>query len=254
MKLKDKVAIVTGASKGIGKAISLRFAREGASVVVVGRNLERMKNVVKEIEAIGQEAIVAECDVSNATDVSEMVKAAVNTFHKIDILVNNAGIFIPESGFSEKSLLETTEEEWDRAMNTNVKSVFLCAKNVVPVMLKTGKGKIINLSSILGQVGQVNCSVYCATKGAIINLTRALALELAPKINVNCIAPGLIETDMTKLPIETPEIRKTFIEKTPLGRIGRPEDIASMAVFLASDESNFITGAISFVDGGWTAQ
>jgi NAD(P)-dependent dehydrogenase (short-subunit alcohol dehydrogenase family) len=246
-RLLNKVAIVTGSSSGNGRAIALRFAMEGANVVVNYITHEKeAKNVAKEIEKLGSKAIVVRADVSKASDVDQLVKATIDAFGKVDILVNNAGIFL------EKPLLETTEEEWDRVIDVNLKSVFLCTKRVVPEMLKQGKGKIINISSIDAIVAEPHTCAYCASKGGVSSLTRALALELAPKkINVNAIAPGQIDTPMIAKWLKDPEMKKSLIERTPFGRIGKPEDVAAAAVFLALDETEFINGITLVVDGGW---
>ncbi|NYT00375.1 MAG: 3-oxoacyl-ACP reductase FabG [Methanocellales archaeon] len=247
--LKGKVAIVTGAGSGIGRGIALRFAKEGADIVIPDLNLEGAQNTAKEIEALGRNSLVIKMDVSNSSDVDRMVTETINNFGKIDILVNNAGIFI------QKPLLETTEADWDKVLDINLKGAFLCSKRVVKEMLKRGGGKIINLASVAGQVGFANSSAYCASKGGVINLTREMALELAPKnINVNAIGPGSIETPMTREMLADPAIKQMLLGVTPFGRIGQPEDIANAASFLASGESNFVNGITLFVDGGWLTQ
>lgn len=246
MDLKNKVAIITGSRKGIGKAIALALAKAGANVVVSDINLDDCNKVVEEIKAIGKKGLAVKADVSNPEDVSQMINLTTEKFGKVNILVNNAGIYM------QKSLTDVTEQDFDRILDINLKGVFLCSKAVVPEMIKQGKGKIINITSIAGQVGFANSSAYCASKGAIINLTRELALELAQyKINVNAIGPGVIETDMTKDLLEDKAIKETLLANIPLNRIGKPEDIANAALFLASDNSDYITGITLFVDGGW---
>ncbi|MBU4493099.1 MAG: 3-oxoacyl-ACP reductase FabG [Nanoarchaeota archaeon] len=246
MDLKNKVAIVTGSRRGIGKAIVLALAKAGAHVVVSDINLDDCNKVVEEIKAIGKEGLAVKADISNPEEVKEMVKSTVKRFGKIDILVNNAGIYM------QKSLTDATEQDFDRILDINLKGVFLCSKAVVPEMIKQGKGKIINITSIAGQVGFANSSAYCASKGAIINITRELALELAQyKINVNAIGPGVIETPMTKNLLEDKATKETLLANIPLNRIGKPEDIANTALFLASNKADYITGITLFVDGGW---
>ena len=246
MDLKNKVAIITGSRRGIGKAIALALAKAGANVVVSDINLDDCNKVVEEIKAINGNALAVKADVSNPEDVSQMINLTTEKFGKVDILVNNAGIYM------QKSLTDVTEQDFDRTLDINLKGVFLCSKAVVPEMIKQGKGKIINITSIAGQVGFANSSAYCASKGAIINITRELALELAQyKINVNAIGPGVIETDMTKDLLEDKATKETLLANIPLSRIGKPEDIANAALFLASDNSDYITGITLFVDGGW---
>ena len=248
MNLKNKVAIVTGSRRGIGKAIALALAKAGANIVVSDINLDDCNKLVEEIKAINGNALAVKTDVSNPEDVSQMINLTTEKFGKVDILVNNAGIYM------QKSFTDVTEQDFDRTLDINLKGVFLCSKAVVPEMIKQGKGKIINIASIAGQVGFANSSAYCASKGAIINITRELALELAQyKINVNAIGPGVIETDMTKDLLEDKATKETLLANIPLSRIGKPEDIANAALFLASDNSDYITGITLFVDGGWLA-
>jgi len=246
MDLKNKVAIVTGSRRGIGKAIALTLAKAGANVVVSDINLDDCNKVVEEIKAINGNALAVKADVSNPEDVSKMINLTTEKFGKVDILINNAGIYM------QKSLKEITEKDFDRILDINLKGVFLCSKAAVPEMIKQGKGKIINIASIAGQVGFANSSAYCASKGGIINMTRELALELGQyKINVNAIGPGVIETLMTKDLLEDKATKEALLANIPLNRIGKPEDIANAALFLASDNSDYITGITLFVDGGW---
>jgi len=249
MRLENKVAIVTGAGSGIGKGIALRFAEEGANVVIADINLERAQDTAREIEALGRKSLAVKTDVTSLASIEQMVKTTVDEFGKVDILVNNAGIYI------QKPLQETTEEDWNRTIDINLKGVFLCTKAVVPHILKQGKGKIVNIASIAGEVGFAYSSAYCASKGGVISLTKELALELAPKkINVNAIGPGVIETPMTKGMLEDKSTREVLLRSTPYGRTGKPEDIANAALYLASDESDFVNGVTLFVDGGWLTQ
>jgi NAD(P)-dependent dehydrogenase (short-subunit alcohol dehydrogenase family) len=252
MKLKDKVAVVTGAASsiGMGRAMARAFAGEGADVVICDINDEGLQEGAQEIEQLGRRSLALKTDVSKSSDVSQLVEKTVSTFGKIDILVNNAGV----REEPPTPIQDMTEEQWDAVQNVNLKGVFLCIKYAVPHMIKQKKGKIINISSIFGQVGFPNYPAYCAAKGGVINLTRELALELAPhKINVNAIGPGVTETALIKTTLEDPEVMKLILPSIPIGRIGKPEDIAAVAVFLASDESEFVNGQTIFADGGWLA-
>ena len=244
MQLKNKVVIVTGARQGIGYGIALVLAKEGCNVVVSDLDQKGCEDVVKKIESLGAKALAIKCDVSKKEEVGNLINKSVETFGKLDILVNNAGIY------PFKPFLEMTEEDWDTVLNVNLKSVFLCSQAAVKVM-KEG-AKIINISSIAALVGFPALSHYCASKGGVSSMTRSLALELAPqKINVNAVAPGAVDTPGAK---STKEITKQTIAAIPLKRMGVPEDIANTVVFLASDESNYITGQTIVVDGGWTIQ
>ena len=246
MDLKNKIVIVTGSRRGIGKVIALRLAKAGANVVVSDINIDDCNKVVEEIKTIGGNALAVKADISNPEEVKNVVKSTVKRFGKVDILVNNAGVYM------QKPFTDVAEQDFDKILDINLKGVFLCSKAVVPEMIKQGKGKIINITSIAGQVGFANSSAYCASKGAIINLTRELALELAQyKINVNAIGPGVIETAMTKDLLKDEATKETLLANIPLNRIGKPEDIANAALFLASDNADYITGITLFVDGGW---
>ena len=249
MRLKNKVAIVTGAGSGIGRSIALTFAREGAKVVVADLNEKGGSETADLVKKEKGEAIFVKVDVSQAKNIEQMVEDCLKEFGRVDILVNNAGIV------KTSPLHETTEEDWDKILGVNLKSVFLSSKKVLPIMLSQGKGKIINVASIAGLVGFSNLGAYCASKGGIIALTREMALEYAPqKINVNCIAPGIIKTAMTKEMLADPATKQSFESSTPYPRLGEPEDIAQAAVYLASDESDFVNGEILVVDGGWIAK
>ena len=247
MRLEDKVAIITGGGSGIGRGITLSFIREGAKVVVADWSEEGGKETVSLVEKEGGEVLFVKTDVSKHEDIDKMVETCLNTFGRVDILVNNAGIV------KIAPLHETPEEDWDAVLDVNLKGVFLGSKRVIPEMLKIGQGKIISIASIAGLVGFDQTGPYCASKGGIIALTREMALEYAKnKINVNCIAPGVIRTAMTKEMLEDENQRKGFEAETVYPRLGEPEDIAHMAVYLASSESDFVTGQTLTVDGGWT--
>lgn len=247
MRLKDKVAIVTGASSGIGRAIALIFAKEGADVCcVTNKNLDGLKHTAEEIQQIGRKSIWQQIDVAKISDIDKMVATTVDNFGKIDILVNNAGIYILSP------VLEFTEADWDTTLDVMLKGTFFCTQRVLPYMLKQGKGKVINIASTFGQVGFANVPAYCAAKGGIINLTRQLALELAPsKINVNAIGPGTTDTPLMRPDLDKPERARLYLEKIPYGRVAQPEEIAMAAVYLASDESDYVNGHTLFVDGGY---
>jgi len=249
MRLKDKIAIITGAGSGIGRGAALAFAREGANVLVADWSEETGKETAKLIKKQAGEAFFAKVDVSNSNNVADMVKQCLDKYGRVDILFNNAGIV------KMGALHEIAEADWDQVINVNLKGIFLCSKAVIPQMLKQGKGKIVNTASIAGLVGFDQVGAYCASKGGIIALTREMAVEYAPKkINVNCIAPGIIKTAMTKDMLNDPATAQGFSASTPYPRLGEPEDIAMAAVYLASDESDFVTGNILVVDGGWIAK
>jgi 3-oxoacyl-[acyl-carrier protein] reductase len=245
-KLKGRVAIVTGASRGIGRAVSSVFAGEGARIVInYHSSVEQAEGLRKEIAAKGGEAITFGGDVSNSDDVKAMVDMTMAKFGKIDILVNNAGMIF------RKKFLESTEDEWDRTMEVNLKSVYLCCKAVAPIMLSQKHGKIVNISSISGlssPPSSIETPDYAASKAGVIGLTRSLAVNLAPYINVNVVCPGATETDMVQTMGE--EGRRIRIGETPLRRFGRPEETAKAILFLASDDSDFVTGATLAVSGG----
>jgi len=246
MTLKGKVAIVTGSRRGIGYGIVLALAKEGCNVIVSDMDQKDCENVVKEIEKKGVKGLAVKCDVSNKPEVDELIAKTMKKFGRLDILVNNAGIypFVP--------FLDMTEDNWDKVLDVNLKSVFLCSQAAAKVM-KPGS-KIVSVSSIASFVGFPGLAHYCASKGGINGMIRALALEMAPKkINVNAVAPGAIDTPGANQS-SSEDVKKQTIAAIPWKRMGIPEDIANAVVFLASDRSEYITGQIIAVDGGWTIQ
>lgn len=251
--LKDKVAIITGGSSGIGRASAILFAKGKAKVVVVCRTAKNGKETTKIIKDNGDEAMFVQADVLKAPEVEHMVEETIKKYGKIDVLFNNAGAQAPN-----RSVTETTEEEWDRVINTNLKGIFLCSKYTIPKMIENRGGSIINVSSDLGLVADKGYAAYCASKGGVIMLTKSMAIDYAPyNILVNCLCPANISTPMFDYCIaafDNPEERRKKLTQTiPLGRVGKPEEIANVALFLASDLSSYITGAIIVADGGRTA-
>ncbi len=254
MRLKDRVALVTGGGTGIGKATALVLAREGAKVVVTGRRKGPLEETVSAVESAGGKAIMVEGDVSKAGDATGTVKKTLNTFGRLDVLVNNAGVNYRPGG-----TVETDEDGWDVVMDINVKGIYLASRAAAPEMRSGVGGSIINIASIFGLVGSAEAVAYCASKGAVVNMTRSMALDLAGrKIRVNCICPGVVDTPMAREWIEkqgdTEAVVKELSALHPIGRMGEPEDIANACLFLASDESSWVTGAVLPVDGGFTAR
>ncbi|UCE74275.1 MAG: 3-oxoacyl-ACP reductase FabG [Methanomassiliicoccales archaeon] len=242
MRLKDKVALITGGGSGIGEATAQRFAEEGAKVVICDVNLESANSVAENIKEKGKEAMAIQADISKKSEVENMISQVMERYGKLDILVNNAGI--NRDAFAKKM----TEEEWDAVIDINLKGTFLCAQAALNAMSKQNYGRIINTSSIgaLGNLGQAN---YAASKCGVIGLTKTLSLECARyNITVNCVAPGATKTPMTaKMP---ENIAQMITDKIPLKRFAEPGEIANMHLFLASDEASYITGQVIFVDGG----
>ena len=249
MRFTGKTAIVTGAGQGIGRAIALGLAKEGADIVVNDINLELAHKVADEIEVTGRRALAIKADVSNSAEVSQMVKETIDNFKKVDILVNNAGIdkVMPAE--------EMTEDVWDAQVNTNLKGPFLCSQAVGRQMIKQKQGKIINIASLSGHYGSHGQAAYCASKAGVILLTMVLAVEWAKyNINVNAVSPGITRTALIeKLEKESPKFVEGRLKRIPIRRFIEPEEIASVALFLASSESDAITGEDIVVDGGVNA-
>ncbi len=247
--LSGKVAMVTGASKGIGRSIALTLANAGADIIATARNEEELKELVSEIKGKGKNAIYIPADLNNTEDAVKMANKALEIFGRIDILVNNAGVSFPQPA------LEVTEEAWDTTMNVNIKSLFFITQVVGKKMIEHKKGKIINISSQAGIVGIEDHSAYCTSKGGLILLTKVLAIEWGKYgININAVAPTVILTPMGEKAWSDPEKRAKMLEQIPLGRFGYPEDVSGAVLFLASSASDLITGAVIPVDGGYTAR
>lgn len=251
MDLKNKVAIITGAGRGMGKSHALILAKAGAKVVVSDISLENCQKVVNEIEKAGGKALAIKCDVTQKQEIDKMIKKTIEKWGKIDILVNNAGIaqMIP--------FLKMTEKDWDRTLDINLKGYFLCAQACAKEMAKQKSGTIINIASVaMGQqgFGFVNAVHYSASKGGIAAMTEALAAELASyNIRVNAIAPGLIETPMIDFAKQDPKIMEGLLARVPMHRVGKPEEVSNLVLFLASDASSYMTGSVVIIDGGWLA-
>jgi len=244
--LEGKVAIITGASRGIGRAIALRLAQAGAQVVVSSRKLENVQPVADEIVAAGGQALAVQAHVGAAGDVAALVAQAVETFGRVDVAVNNAATN-PHFG----PLLTADEGQWDKILDTNAKGAFRVCKAVVPLMEAQGGGKIVNLTSVAGLRPSPGMGMYGISKAAIIMLTQVLAVELGrANIQVNAIAPGVIKTRFSQMLWQTPQIAEPLLRSLPLGRFGEAEDVAGLALFLASPASDYVTGAVFVVDGG----
>jgi 3-oxoacyl-[acyl-carrier protein] reductase len=251
MNLKDKVAIITGSRRGMGKSHALLLAKAGAKVVISDISEEECQKVVDEIKKNKGEAIAVKCDVTKKAEVEKMVKTAIDKWGKIDILINNAGIC------QFKPFLELTEEEWDRTLDINLKGYFLCAQAAAKEMIKKKSGVIINIASVeMGQVGGGMPAIvhYCASKGGVVAMTEALAVEFAPyNIRVNAISPGAIETPMAGAAKQDPKLLEATLARIPMHRMGQPEEVSNLVLFLASDASSYMTGSTVVIDGGWLA-
>jgi NAD(P)-dependent dehydrogenase (short-subunit alcohol dehydrogenase family) len=248
MRLQDKVAIVTGAGSGIGRAIALRFAAEGATVVVPDIKLSAAEETVARIAEADGRALSLQVDVRRSADVKRMVATTVEQFGRVDVLVNNAGIRLVAP------VTEVSDEDWQRVIDTNLTGVFFCLREVVPIMKKQGAGKIINMASVTGVSAMVDRVAYCTSKGGVITMTKEVALELAGTgICVNAIAPGFVATPLTMRYNDDPRMMAVVRGTSPHGRWGQPEEVAAAALFLASSESDWVNGTTLFVDGGYTA-
>jgi len=243
MRLKDKVALVTGAARGIGREIAVSFAKEGCDIVAWDINMQETDELVRTVEGCGRKFMAQEVDITDAAKVSEAVNKILDKLGKVDILVNNAGIT------RDNLLLRMSEAEWDAVIDVNLKGTFNCIKAASKLMIKQRSGKIINIASIIGIIGNAGQANYSASKAGIIALTKTVAKELACRnINVNAVAPGFIQTEMTaKLP---EDVKQKMLEAIPLSKFGSPKDVAALCVFLASEEANYITGQTIVTDGG----
>ncbi|MFH1807512.1 MAG: SDR family oxidoreductase [Pseudomonadota bacterium] len=249
-RLDGKVAIVTGASRGIGEAIALSFAAHGARVVLASRKLEPLQAVVAQIEAAGGQAVAHACHVGKLDEIPELVKRAITAYGQVDVLVNNAGTNLH---FGPMMGLEWPV--WDKIFEVNLRGAFALTRELAQhLMARKAPGSVINISSIAGLRGSPLQGIYAMTKAAMISMTQTLAIELGGEgIRVNAIAPGLVDTRLASTLVHSPEIRKIVLDRTPLGRIGQPDDISGAALFLASDAARYLTGQVLAVDGGWSA-
>jgi len=246
--LSGKIALVTGAGRGIGYHTAVALAGYGADVAVCSRTVSELNRTAREIEKTGRRAMIRPADITDVSDIRSMVKEVCETFGRIDILVNNAGVNRPQDA------VDVTEENWDVVMDTNLKGLFFCAQAVGRVMIAQKQGKIINISSDAGSVGIARRAAYCASKGGVNLLTKVLAIEWAThNVHVNAVSPAFIETPLTEPMFKAPGFREYVLTNTPLGRVGQPKDVAGAVVFLASAASDYMTGHVMLVDGGWTA-
>jgi NAD(P)-dependent dehydrogenase (short-subunit alcohol dehydrogenase family) len=246
MRLAGKVAIITGGGSGIGKAIAMAFVREGAKVVIAGRDSKKLDRSASEI---GPDCLAVSADVSSAGSVEKLVTATLDRFRQINVLVNNAAVLLPGTAES------LSEEDFDQTFDINVKGLWLMSRAVLPHMRVAGGGSIVNIGSVLSVVGARDRVAYSASKGAVMAITKAMALDhAAENIRVNCIAPGIVETEMVARFSTDENARKQRVALHPMGRFGQPAEIASAAIFLASDESGWTTGSVLTVDGGYSAQ
>lgn len=250
-RFEGKVALVTGGGSGIGRATSLAFANEGATVVIDDINAEGGEETLRLIKSAGGEAIFVKADVSKSAEVEAMVQKAIETYGRIDCAFNNAGV-----GEPLKRVHKTSEDNWDRVMATNLKGVYLCMKYELPHMAKQGKGVIVNTASLAGLKGLAGQAAYVASKHGVVGLTKSAAIEYAPLgVRINCICPGVIDTPLIAPNMkDRPHVQKGYIDMEPIGRLGRPEEISSAVLWLCSDEASFAIGSIFSVDGGVVAR
>lgn len=246
MRMENKIAIITGGGTGIGAATAKLFCREGAQAVLFGRREDRLEETVA---ILGENALAVSGDITNARDINHLISKTLDAYGRIDIVVNNAGVFAPAP------LHETPDEDWDHSLNVNLRGVFLLCKRVLPIMMKQKSGNFIHISSILGMIAVPQTAAYNSSKGALMQLSKSIAVEYgAEGIRSNVICPGLIDTEMTASLMEDEALMEEWSKGYPIGRFGKPEDVASACLYLASDESSFVTGASLPVDGGYTAQ
>ena len=255
-RFEGKVALITGAASGQGRAAALLFAEEGARVVVSDVNGDGAEEVAGEIKSSGGEAVAVATDVSREVEVKAMIEAAIEAFGRLDVLFNNAGVgYSAADRFTMASVVETPEEDWDAVLAINLKGVAMGCKHAIPVMERQGGGAIVNNASINALVGLSGADAYTAAKGGVVSLTRVLAVDWGPKgIRVNCMCPGGVDTPMIAPAIADEAVLGFMRESTPLGRLARPEETARVALFLASEEASYLNGAVFPVDGGWTAR
>lgn len=264
--LEDKIAVVIGGGRGIGRAIALALAEAGADVVVAARTLREVEQTASQVKNLGKKGVAVQADATKSTEIDKVVAAAISESGKIDILVNSAGAgvrkpIVPLPGYNpgwakkqEDFLKPTSEELWHQSIDSNLTSIFLATRAVGPYMIKQGKGKVVNISSMTGAKGFTNQVIYCTTKAGVIMYTRSLALEWARyKINVNCVAPGYVSTEMTTVFFEDKSISEKLINSVPLGRLCQPREVGLLAVYLASEASDYLTGQTIYLDGGVVA-
>ncbi|MFY3740947.1 MAG: 3-oxoacyl-[acyl-carrier protein] reductase [Candidatus Nitrosomirales archaeon] len=252
MRLASKIAIITGAGSGIGEVTAKFFAREGANVILVGRNLDKLNRVASEIKASGKNAVAVRADISNEGEVQAVAEQAIRQFDKIDILINNAGTINDPTQFHEMS-----DKVWHEIIDTNLIGTFRMTRAVLPSMIERNSGSIVNIASISGMKAteKVPLSVYSTTKAGIIMFTKSIAVEYAPyKIRCNCVCPGTIRSPFLQPYLDDEKAKKVMSATQPLGRIGEPEDVAHSVLYLASDEASWVTGAVLVIDGGSTAR